>query len=773
MPNLKREIARKQKNIEELKSDKAEAWEAHRQSEAKVEKIIAVFTERVRTAEKEAEQANVRAEVANNNVEAVREYWKGHAAATEKKCEAEVEAVKKQADAYRYTADTMVATVKKQCNAEVDAARSREAAAKENYKGEVDATKIKAREKVMEHKKRTAAVLDDVKTTAKEKRTQLTMKQKEAAEKKDMKSAERLKELKERLSEEKKSTEVQRKSYDNVAVDNRRHFRVALKTERQFYHLKVVEKRKRLRDKRLEDIDRMDDLRSSVYEAKAESKVLRKQLSNIKLQQRDLKEEHNALLKTVTQLEMDQALSDDRLEKAVEEASTPEFVFEMERYGIRSKRWSLRIIQLILELLVAGTPPSSINASIVAFVKNLAPHVKVKINHLPSIWFIRRCRSVLLIVCQLLAAHRLANSPKCGAMHSDGTGRRQTEIVNLVISAFQEGDPSFVPIVFSASILPEDGTADGIHESIITFLEEKKVWLAKWKAVIERDFPQYKHNINPSELDIAKLADGGLVMTDGCNTARSFNRKMVATIKAKALAKRNSGFGDSVGSMIAASISDTATAASNEVLNGVELEDDDTQDDTQDEYSDSKSIPDVSVRSMTNNPLVLEVYCHHHIRNIWWGALIKHTSRFLRDSLSGCLDNIDARLRVQPNMKNILRSLDKCFSFPANYPKGNGAEFQHWAKKFHPGVALYPVQRSTGARHNMVLEGAVAAYINAWLYKLFLDEGLSTPDADNILEENLFIILSSMEMIALSRLFSILHFTINVPMRWLAGKYID
>ncbi len=70
----------------------------------------------------------------------------------------------------------------------------------------------------------------------------------------------------------------------------------------------------------------------------------------------------------------------------------------------------------------------------------------------------------------------------------------------------------------------------------------------------------------------------------------------------------------------------------------------------------------------------------------------------------------------------------------------------------------------------MVLEGAVAAYTNAWLYKAFLDESLSTPDADNILQENLFIILSSVEMTALSRLFSILHFSINVPMRWLAGK---
>ena len=149
---------------------------------------------------------------------------------------------------------------------------------------------------------------------------------------------------------------------------------------------------------------------------------------------------------------------------------------------------------------------------------------------------------------------------------------------------------------------------------------------------------------------------------------------------------------------------------------------------------------------------------------------MKKTTSILRKALSGSLDDIDTRLRVQPNMKNGLRSLEKCFSLPANYPKGNGAEFKHWAKRFHPGVPLYPVQRTTGARHDMVLEGAVAAYINAWLYKEFLDEGLSTPDTSNILQENLFIILASTEMTALSRLFSILHYTVNVLMRWLAGK---
>ena len=69
-----------------------------------------------------------------------------------------------------------------------------------------------------------------------------------------------------------------------------------------------------------------------------------------------------------------------------------------------------------------------------------------------------------------------------------------------------------------------------------------------------------------------------------------------------------------------------------------------------------------------------------------------------------------------------------------------------------------------GASNDMVLEGVDAAYTNVWLYKLFLDKALSILDADNILQENVFIILSSIKMIDLSCLMSILHFSIIVPM---------
>ena len=54
-------------------------------------------------------------------------------------------------------------------------------------------------------------------------------------------------------------------------------------------------------------------------------------------------------------------------------------------------------------------------------------------------------------------------------------------------------------------------------------------------------------------------------------------------------------------------------------------------------------------------------------------------------------------------------------------------------------------------------------------YVEFLDECLDA-HKDNILQTNLYIVLTSMEMIALCRVMAILHFKICMPMRWLAGN---
>ena len=118
-----------------------------------------------------------------------------------------------------------------------------------------------------------------------------------------------------------------------------------------------------------------------------------------------------------------------------------------------------------------------------------------------------------------------------GTLYNDGTDHHQTSIINIIIAILEEGDPTYLPILLLASIPLEDETVEVQHDAIISFLGEKKEWLQKWTDAFERDFEEEEHDINPDGLDLSKLGDDGSVMINGCNCARSVNRKQVATIK--------------------------------------------------------------------------------------------------------------------------------------------------------------------------------------------------------------------------------------------------
>jgi hypothetical protein len=58
---------------------------------------------------------------------------------------------------------------------------------------------------------------------------------------------------------------------------------------------------------------------------------------------------------------------------------------------------------------------------------------------------------------------------------------------------------------------------------------------------------------------------------------------------------------------------------------------------------------------------------------------------------------------------------------------------------------------------------------NRIYYVEFLDECLRSGN-DNILQENLFVVLTSIEMVALCQIMAIIRFKICMPLRWLAGN---
>ena len=80
---------------------------------------------------------------------------------------------------------------------------------------------------------------------------------------------------------------------------------------------------------------------------------------------------------------------------------------------------------------------------------------------------------------------------------------------------------------------------------------------------------------------------------------------------------------------------------------------------------------------------------------------------------------------------------------------------------------LVPVARTSGSRNDLAVEFDAAVYWNRKYYVEFLDERLKEA-RDNILQENNFIVLTSVEIISLCCLFAIFHFTVCIPMMFLA-----
>ena len=87
-------------------------------------------------------------------------------------------------------------------------------------------------------------------------------------------------------------------------------------------------------------------------------------------------------------------------------------------------------------------------------------------------------------------------------------------------------------------------------------------------------------------------------------------------------------------------------------------------------------------------------------------------------------------------------------------------------QRYHPGAFLFPVERGLGSRQDFTVDGAGAVYMNRQYYMDFLDESIDAEISSNILHHNLFTVLQSMEMIAMTRVYAIFHVAIYLPYRF-------
>jgi hypothetical protein len=319
----------------------------------------------------------------------------------------------------------------------------------------------------------------------------------------------------------------------------------------------------------------------------------------------------------------------------------------------------------------------------------------------------------------------------------DETGRRQKQLVNVVINIINEaGD--LKSICLSGSIIAEYSTVEEQSRAIIASFGKAGHLLSDWKKVTFEMFPNHPDLLDmipdPNGMSPTKLL-GGIVSTDTCNTARLTRQTLCDAI---IQAGRDMGL-------------------------------------------DNEMLP------------MYQGNCHQHLRNILVESGANHLLSKLSELLCDDLALIPPHLRVTCKIGNILRACNKDFNFTANYAKGHGSMFHAWMETFCPGSLFFPVVRVlNGNQQDAAFEEAFPLNIGHSHMVAFLNERLCAGKtrcfmihtlnafkltscffqgvSENILQHNLFIILESSEMIAQSRLCSIFFLTIIVPMRWLASN---
>ena len=81
---------------------------------------------------------------------------------------------------------------------------------------------------------------------------------------------------------------------------------------------------------------------------------------------------------------------------------------------------------------------------------------------------------------------------------------------------------------------------------------------------------------------------------------------------------------------------------------------------------------------MSKQDLILyQGHFFNHLQNTWFEAIELYLSRKVVDFLRDDLESIPLHLRVSCKLGDLLRQVDKEYSFTANYFKGSGDAYSH------------------------------------------------------------------------------------------------
>ena len=264
--------------------------------------------------------------------------------------------------------------------------------------------------------------------------------------------------------------------------------------------------------------------------------------------------------------------------------------------------WTARVDKLILEMLYNRTPPTCIQANILAMARAFFSGGDI-VKEIPCVKYIRNMRTTLLTITKTLAAYEIGNAKEVKQTHTDETSKRQASVLNVVNNILtQQGE--LRTICLAGDLMPPNGTAEEQSKAVVgSFAEGGRLmecWIAKHKKMFGGDDDLEEH------LDLLPTKDrfcltrllGTYFSTDTCHTATSTQEKTLDLV--------------------------LKAAAEKGITDGKEL-----------------------FMHFGN--------CHNHIRNIWVKALSNRMCVQLTQLLQHDLALIPPHLRITCDLYNIHR----------------------------------------------------------------------------------------------------------------------
>lgn len=327
------------------------------------------------------------------------------------------------------------------------------------------------------------------------------------------------------------------------------------------------------------------------------------------------KEMYQKLLNINSELADNLLLLEEELDKA--KATAPVDVFQRDFRTTKTAKptYCIPVWTAVLEALTNYTPPTAIRKNLVTFAKLFSPTTDFK--QLPQVDWIRKCRTVLAVITQVLAAKALAEADSWNSIFTDATTRRHSSKHCLVVDVSTVLKPR-PPVLLTANIIPRNDTTETVRNAILHAIQSNGLRLDDWSKICENMYPGKSHSIPSSkQVDIAKLAKNGTVHTDTCNSARALKRCLIAEITKAAI--------------------------------------------------DSGKFEKEEVN-------VIGVDCHNHCRNLWVKWMKFDVGKKVKDELKEGLSELPFNSRVSTDFNDILLSFDKTFKDTTEYSNGHGID---------------------------------------------------------------------------------------------------